>query len=38
MTKIPDYQSEEAEKLSKYLKDLSETTEKSPANVKLKEI
>jgi membrane protein len=38
MTKIPDYQSEETEKLSKYLKDLSETTEKSPANVKLKEI
>ena len=38
MTKIPDYQSEEAEKLSKYLKDFSETTDKSPANVRLKEI
>jgi membrane protein len=37
-TKIPDYQSEEAEKISKYLKDISETIEKSPANVRLKEI
>jgi len=36
--KIPDYQSDEAEKLSKYLKDISETVEKSPANVRLKEI
>jgi membrane protein len=38
ITKIPDYQSDEVEKISKYLKDISETVEKSPANVKLKEI
>ncbi len=38
ITKIPDYQSEEVEKLYKHLKDISETVEKSPANVKLKEI
>jgi membrane protein len=38
MTKIPDYQSDEAEKISKYLKDISETIEKAPANVRLKEI
>ena len=38
ITKIPDYQTEEAEKISKYLKDISETIEKSPANVRLKEI
>jgi len=38
MTNIPDNQSDEAEKISKYLKDISETIEKSPANVKLKEI
>jgi membrane protein len=38
ITKIPDDQSEEAEKISKYLKDISETVEKSPANVRLKEI
>jgi len=38
ITKIPDYQSDEAEKISKYLKDISETIEKSPANVRLKEI
>jgi membrane protein len=37
-TKIPDYQSDETEKISKYLKDISETIEKSPANVRLKEI
>ena len=37
-TKIPDYQSEEAEKITKYLKDISETIEKSPGNVRLKEI
>jgi membrane protein len=37
-TKIPDYQSDESEKISKYLKDISETMEKSPANVRLKEI
>jgi membrane protein len=38
ITKIPDYQSDEAEKISKYLKDISDTIEKSPANVRLKEI
>jgi membrane protein len=38
MTKIPDYQSDEAEKISKYLKDMSEIIEKSPANICLKEI
>jgi len=37
-TKIPDYQSDETEKISKYLKDISETIEKSPANFRLKEI
>ena len=38
MTQIPDNQSDEAEKISKYLKDISETIEKSPANIRLKEI
>jgi len=34
----PHPPSEEAEKISKYLKDISETIEKSAANIKLKEI
>jgi membrane protein len=38
ITKIPDYQSEEVEKLYKHLKDISETVEKSSGNVRLKEI
>jgi membrane protein len=38
ITKIPDYQSEEADKISKYLKEISETIEKSPSNVRLREI
>jgi membrane protein len=38
ITKIPDYQSDEVGKISKYLKDISETIEKSPANVRIKEI
>jgi membrane protein len=38
ITKIPDYQSEEADKISKYLKQISETVAKSPSNVLLKEI
>ena len=38
ITKIPDYQSDAAEKISKYLKDISETIERSPGNVRLKEI
>jgi len=37
-TKIPDYQSDDAEKISKYLQDISEMIERSPANVRLKEI
>ncbi len=37
-TKIPDYQSDESDKISRYLKDISETIEKSPANVRVKEI
>jgi hypothetical protein len=37
-TKIPDHQSDEAEKISRYFKDISETIEKSSANVRLKEI
>jgi membrane protein len=38
VTKIPEYQSDDAEKISRYLKDISETIEKSPGNVRLKEI
>ena len=38
ITQIPDNQSNEAEKISKFLKDISDTIEKSPGNVKLKEI
>jgi membrane protein len=38
ITKIPDCQTDDSEKISKYLKDISETIEKSPANVRLKEI
>ena len=38
VTKIPDYQSDDADKISKCLKDISETIEKSPGNVRLKEI
>jgi membrane protein len=38
ITKIPDYQSEEAAKISKYLQELSETIQNSPSNVPLKEI
>jgi membrane protein len=38
ITKVPDHPSGEAEKILKYLKDISEAVEKSPANVKLKEI
>jgi membrane protein len=38
ISKIPDDQSDEAEKISNYLKVISETIEKSPANVRLKEI
>jgi len=38
ITKIPDYQSEETDKISKYLQEISGTIEKSPSNVRLKEI
>jgi membrane protein len=38
ITKIPDYESEEVEKLYEHLKDISETVEKSSGNVRLKEI
>jgi membrane protein len=38
ITKIPDDPSDESGKISKYLKDISETIEKSPANVRVKEI
>jgi membrane protein len=38
MTHIPDNQSNEAEKISKYLIDISESIEKLPSNVRLKEI
>lgn len=38
ISKIPDSRSEEAGKISKSLKDISETIEKSPANITLKEI
>ena len=37
-TKIPDYPSDESEKISRYLRDISETIEKSPANIRVKEI
>jgi membrane protein len=38
ITKIPDYQSDEAEKILRSLKDISEAIEKSSGNVRLKEI
>lgn len=38
ITKIPDYQSEEAGEISRYLQQISETVEKSPSNVLLKKI
>ncbi len=38
LIQIPDCQSEEAERLSMYLKDISEAIEKSPGNVALKGI
>jgi len=38
LTKVPDYQSDEAEKISRYLKSISEVIEKAPGNVFLKEI
>jgi membrane protein len=37
-TKIPDYQSDEWQKILGHMKDISETIEKSPANVRVQEI
>ncbi len=38
ITKIPDNRSDEAEKISSFLKEISDTIEKSPGNTRLKEI
>ncbi len=38
IAKIPANQSDEAEKISSFLKDISDTIEKSPGNIRLKEI
>jgi membrane protein len=38
ITKMPEPSSEDAQKIAKYLKEISEAIEKSPANVRLKEI
>ncbi len=38
VTKIPDYRSDDAEKIARHLKEISETIEKSPGNIRLKEI
>jgi membrane protein len=38
LIQIPDFQSEEAESISKYLRDISDAIEKSPGNVTLKGI
>lgn len=38
MTRIPENQSDEGEKISQYLKEISENIEKIPANVRLREI
>ena len=38
LIQIPDFQSEEAESISRYLRDISEAIEKSPGNVTLKGI
>jgi membrane protein len=38
IAKIPGNRSDEAEKISSFLKDISDTIEKSPGNVRLKEI
>jgi membrane protein len=38
VAKIPDYRSDDADKIARYLKEISETIEKSPGNVRLKEI
>ena len=38
ISKLPDPSSEDARKIAGYLKEISEAIEKSPANVRLKEI
>lgn len=38
ITRVPDYRSDDTEKISKYLSDIAEAIEKSPANVRLNEI
>jgi membrane protein len=38
IARIPDPSSEDAQKIARYLKEISEAIEKSPANVRLKEI
>jgi membrane protein len=38
IAKIPDNPSDEAEKISSFLKEISDTIEKSPGNIRLKEI
>ena len=38
IAKIPDNSSDEAEKISSFLKEISDTIEKSPGNIRLKEI
>ncbi len=38
ITEIPDNRSDEAEKISSFLKEISDTIEKSPGNARLKEI
>ena len=38
ITEVPPSSSDDAEKISRYLKDISETIEKSPGNIRLKEI
>jgi membrane protein len=38
VTEIPDYRSDDVDTIAKYLKDISETIEKSPGNVRIKDI
>ena len=38
VTEIPDYRSEDVDTITKYLKDISETIEKSPGNARIKDI
>ncbi len=38
VTKVPDHRSDDAEKIAERLKEISETIEKSPGNVRIKEL